>query len=209
MKISWESSSEKLNVISLYVDEEPWKDVHRSIYKKIADFPKFFDNIEELNDYFFNLEAKYALDFILRKLSRKSYHSKEIEKCLLEVLISKKSINAVINKCIGYGFLNDDAWIKNFINRELLSKHGRLLIVNKLRNKGIPEDIIEEYFDSTDSEEIQKEQILRLIQTKYKNRNLQDFKEKEKTIGSLARRGYGLSLIKEIIEDYLLSLNFF
>lgn len=199
MKISWEPSSEKLNVISLLVDEEPWKDAHRSIFKKIADFPKFFENSEELDDYFSNLEVKYALDFILKKLSRRSYHSKEIEKCLIEVLISKNSIDAVINKCIGYGFLNDDAWIKNFINRELLSKHGRILIINKLRHKGIPEDKIEEHFDITDSEEIQKEQILRLIQTKYKNRNLQDFKEKEKTIGALARRGYDLSLVKEII----------
>lgn len=199
MKISWEFSSEKLKVISIYVDEEPWKDVHRLIFKKIADFPKLFDNLEELNNYFYNLETKYALDFILKKLSRKSYHSKEIEKCLFEVLISRKSVDAVINKCIGYGFLNDETWIKNFINKELLSKHGRLLIVNKLRNKGVSEEKIEEFFESRESDEIQKEQILRLIQTKYKKRNLQDFKEKEKTIGALARRGYALSLIKEIL----------
>ncbi len=60
--------------------------------------------------------------------------------------------------------------------------------------------MIDEALEEVDTQDVEKEQVLRLIQTRYRSRNLLDYKEREKTIGALVRRGYGVNLVREVIE---------
>ncbi len=51
-----------------------------------------------------------------------------------------------------------------------------------LRAKGIPESLIRQELKGEDITNVQNDQIQRLLDTRYRNRNLQDFKEKQKVI---------------------------
>ncbi|MEC7839932.1 MAG: regulatory protein RecX [Chlamydiota bacterium] len=201
MKIHCEPCSEQKDIIVIYVDEEPWREIHRYIFRKAPSFPESIQSMEELEEYFNLQEFKLAKNYALRKLTKRSYVSMELIRQLKKVLVTDDCVNHIIDKCVEYGFIDDNQWVQNFIRREVRSKHGTALIKQKLRQKGVDDELIESGFNSLDTEGEQREQITRLLRTRFRARNLLDFKEREKTIGALVRRGYEVNLIREVINS--------
>lgn len=184
MKIECRPKEGRREILTLWIDEEPWREIHTTIFGRR---PRF-ENL----DQFAPLEYKCAKNYALKRLSLKNQPSTELRKALLERLVSTETTQKIVDEMIQYGYINDHDWISSFIRVQKAKKMGPRAIEQKLRMKGIPVDQITYAMQEHDSSLSQKERIIDLLNTRYKNRNLSDYKEKQKVIASLVRKGYDL-----------------
>lgn len=178
---------------SLSIDGDLWRTVHISIFGKKPSFPDV--QIEELKDHFTRLEYKGARTFLLRRLALKSYHSEELRKALREREVTSATIDKLLEEFQSQGYINDSAWVSSFVRSLRLQRFGSRAIIQKLRMKGISSDEIEE--DATD----ERAPIKKLLETRYRSRDLSEKKERDKVIGALARKGFQLDDIFAVLQE--------
>lgn len=181
------------------INEDVWGEIHTSVFGRHPALPKECDSIEEFSQIFGPLEYKMAKLYVIRRLSAQNLPSTVLSKALKDRLISDQTIERVIEGFQRDGYLNDVEWTNGFVQQQLSRKLGPRAIASKLMNKGLPKEQIEDSLQLMGSESQQKDSIVQLLATKYKKRNLADFKEKQKVIASLARRGFNFSLIMEVL----------
>ncbi|MBA3723067.1 MAG: RecX family transcriptional regulator [Parachlamydiaceae bacterium] len=198
MKLEILPKREQKDVFTIFVDEELWKDIHSAIFGKKLKFSVIFTTIEELQAYFNQLEYKLAKNYVLRRLSMQSYFSKQLEKLLKDRLIQSETRKRLIEECVDWGYLNDDAWLESFV-RVHIKQHSMRTISMKLRSKGVSQEILGELFSKWNDPEREKEKLQHLLDTRYRKKDLTNFKEKQKVIASLARKGYSFELIQSVL----------
>lgn len=149
-----------------------------------------------------NDDYTIAKRYALKRLSSQSLHSAQLRKILHEKQVSDDIINQIIVEFQRLGFLNDPEWIQSYI-RGHSKRHGPRSILAKLRLKGIAREEVEETLHSMSDSDTQKESILNLLKTRYKSRDLSDYKEKQKVIASLMRKGFDFDAIQNaFLEKY-------
>lgn len=200
MKISC-IQKDPYGVFTILLDEEPWRDIHQSVFGKYPKFPKEINSKEEWITLFKQKEYSLVKQFVFRKLAKKSYYSEELIQKLKDNLVSTYSTNLILDECRNAGYINDDQWVEDYIRSCKNRKIGPRNIANKLREKGVPTEIIEEKLSQNDDTISQKEAIIGLINTKYRLKNLSDFKEKNKVIASLMRKGFNFDEIKAALDE--------
>lgn len=141
-------------------------------------------------------EFKSALKYALRRISAQSYLTNDLRKKLKDKKISPQIIEQVLTKCKEFGYLDDQAWIESFVRVQTAKKRGPQAIIQKLIGKGIHQDAAKKVVQKMTSAESSDEAIKILLQTRYRNKNLADTKEKQKVILSLMRRGFSLDKIR-------------
>ncbi len=157
---------------------------------------KEIDNIDDIlkqNDYY---DAYYlSIKYISRKQrTKKEIHSYLNNKFDIDI------INDTIEKLDKEGYLNDDIYIKSFINDQInLTNNGYYKILRELKNKGLNEDKIISYLDSIDKDvwiEKAKKIIEKSIKTngKYSSKHL-----KEKLLYDLNNKGYDNNDILDLV----------
>lgn len=144
-------------------------------------------------------EAEYKRAKILayKRLALKSQHSVELRTALQKQEIPEGIVNRVIAECSQLGYLNDHDWIEGFIKGQLAKNKGPRYISIKLRQKGIKSDEFAELLNKNPPS--YKESIQKLLESKYKKFDLTDYRQKQKVIASLMRRGFSLDDILEKI----------
>lgn len=141
-----------------------------------------------------------AKRYVVRILARKNYASFELRKKLCEYPVSEELSERLIGEFIEAGYVDDRAWIKGFIRQESARKHGSGVVLQKLRQKNVPEELMDYALSLVDQQDAGG-QIRKLLQSRYRSRDLSDYHQREKTIGALMRRGYQLEEIKEAISE--------
>lgn len=144
-----------------------------------------------------DLEKKKAKTYLYKRLSQKNYCSLEIKKKMRDQAFSIELVEELLLECERLGYINDKEWLASFIRGAKAKKQGPLLIIQKLLSKGFCKETIKEALALEDSEEERKTRIMTLLLTRYKNLDLNDFKERQKVIGSLIRKGFSF---EEIID---------
>jgi len=198
LKLKLQKSETRKGVLTLLIDEDPWRDLHTSIYGKRPTLPKSI-SLEDFQEQFTQYEFQRAKVYVYNRLAARSMHSRELEKMLKERLVSSECIGRLLDECRSMGYLNDREWVENAIRTEMSRKKGPKAILQKLRMKGIAVEEIEAILSEMDSEEGQKERLRKLLETKYRNRDLEDYREREKVIGALVRKGYDFQIIREVL----------
>lgn len=145
------------------------------------------------------MEFKDAYIYAIKAISRKAYLTLELRDKLLSKEISEEIVDKVIEKCLEEKFLNDEQYLESYVKGQISKKIGPKMIILKLQRKGISFERAKKLIQDLDSHESQKERLLRLLTTRYRTKDLSDFKTKEKVIASLIRKGFDYSIIKEII----------
>lgn len=147
-----------------------------------------------------------AKSYVIRIFAKKNYASFELRKKLDEHSFSDDIAERLIDEFTEAGYIDDNAWLKNFIRLESARKHGSGVVLQKLLQKNPPEELLEQARTLLEEED-HSDQIRKLLETRYRTRNLNDYREREKTIGSLVRRGYRFEDIKETIAELLLEFS--
>jgi regulatory protein len=93
------------------------------------------------------------------------------------------------------GFLNDDEWTASFVRGQSNRKVGPRAIAQKLASKGVRGEKLEQALENSWNPSEQKALITSLLKSRYAKKNLSDFKERQKVIASLMRKGFDFSAI--------------
>lgn len=196
MKIHIAPKEGAYKVLTLFIDDEVWRDIHVSIF---GQRPKFEapTSLEDFEALFHTQEYQRARLYTIRRLSIKSQNSAELREALSSRLVSPQNTNRILQEFTEQGYINDEEWTKSFIRQQIARKIGPKVISMKLKAKGIPNHLAQHLMDQSGNSP--QELIKQLLLSRYKNRNLKDYHEKQKVIGALARKGFDLSDILAIL----------
>lgn len=145
-------------------------------------------------------DAKKALEMAIRYLGYRSRSQKEMETYLKGKGFSEEVIDKTLQKLKSYGYIDDSAFAKQWVNSRMASKPmGKALIKRELLYKGVKDQIIEESLDLITDEQ-EEEQAYNLA-LKYSKRyqNLEPRQQYYKIGQALARRGFDWEIINRAV----------
>lgn len=195
MKVEYVATPGKRGVMTILLDDEPWQNIHLSIFGFSPSLPKDCLSIEEFSEKFCLLEYKQAKQYALKRLSIQCMPSAVLAKALKQRFISNENIERILEEFQNMGFLNDEQWTESFVRGQISKKNGPRKIAMKLARKGILREDIEEGLKIAQSADTQQVAIQKLLKTRYRNKNLTDYAEKRKVVAALVRKGFDLEII--------------
>lgn len=201
MKITCTKKEGRAGVLTIIVDEDEWRDIHTTIFGKQPAFPKICTTIDDLEKWFETTEYKGALQYALKRLSLKNQPSTELQQHLERKLVAESTITRIITECQQYGYLNDHNWLESFVRQQMARNIGPNAILMKLRSKGITQETAQTVLSGMDNQEDQSERIAHLLKTRYRKRDLSDYRSKQKVIASLIRKGFSFETILSAIKS--------
>lgn len=147
-----------------------------------------------------------SINYALWLLGRRDYSVGKLKQKLVEKKFEQKEIDHTISYLIEKKFLDDERFARNFVRNQLSIKPaGKYLLLQKLRQKLIGQDIIKEVLGKIDSEEEIKlaeeaaKKKYQVVSSKYQG-------DKEKIHQILFRhligRGFSYEIVKEIIDNF-------
>jgi regulatory protein len=204
MKITMQPKDGEYGILTIHLDDEPWRDIQTAIFGRKPDLPDACLSQDEWEEKFLDIEKACAKKYVLKRLVSKDQPTTELRKVLKERLVSPDVIDWVIAYFERHGYINDEEWTTEYITRQQSRKIGPRVIALKLMAKGIPQEKAQQAVDSFFQQNEQKTVILQLLLSKYKAKNLQDFHVRHKITSSLIRKGYDLGEIREAISEALL-----
>ncbi len=106
---------------------------------------------------------------------------------------------AAISYVKSFGYINDEAYIRNFIDSRR-EKKSRREIYALLRQKGVDMERAEEILEEMYEEHSEKAAILELLRKKNWDFACTDPKKKQKIYGYLVRKGFRYEDIRQVIQ---------
>jgi regulatory protein len=187
-------------IFTVIIDGDIFLEIHSKIFGKNPKFDSK-DNLSAFKEAFLEEEYKKAKKYTLDRLSLRSYPTAELVALLEKNLVSSETIDKIINDCKRYGYLNDKEWIESFVKSETARGVGPQKILYKLRSKGIDANTAEMFLKDNSRDEDVITVLKKLLETKYKRFDLNNYKEKNKVINSLLRKGYSYDSINQVISN--------
>lgn len=163
---------------------------------------------EELSDMIYAdittvLLPKRAKLRAMNLLQKKDYTERQLRDKLSEGLYPGECINEAIEYVKSYRYLDDERYVRDYITYHMPVR-SKNRIIQDLTGKGIDRDIllpiVEELY-SDDDGDAEYDQVRALLLKKHYDPQTCDFKEKQKIIAFLMRRGFSMSLIKRAMDD--------
>lgn len=147
-------------------------------------------------------EIKSAYNYALHLLERKMYLENQIRNKLLKKGYNETVVEKTISKLKNYGFINDEEYVKRYIEFSITKKLGTRKIAANLKQKGL---FIKEK-DIDINSEILYENAKSLALKKLKTIGKDKKNIKQRLYNYLVYRGYDNELIfkvlKEILKEY-------
>ena len=178
----------------IFVEGERWKDVHRTIFGAKPLFPPVVSGA--LQSIFDEYEYRRVKQYVLWRLSKQSYHSEHLSRLLSERLVQQKTRDRVLKEFQDAGYLDDDAWLKAFLNSQK-KKCGLHLILSKLRKKGFSSHTLQKISENWADEADDLQAIGHLLNTRYRLKDLKDYKIRQRVFAALVRKGFSFENIRE------------
>lgn len=128
----------------------------------------------------------------LRYVAMRSRSRYELETYLKRKEADPPLVDAILDRLQGYGYVNDDAFARNWVeNRRLLKPVSRRRLMMELKQKKVSEDIIRAVLedDQTTDRDTLKDLVVR-------KRRQSKYQDDTKLLQYLARQGYGYDDIK-------------
>jgi regulatory protein len=148
------------------------------------------------------LLPKRATKRAMNLLQKRDYTEAKLREKLSEGLYPQEAIDAAIDYVKSYHYLDDERYARDYITYHMPTK-SKNRIVQDLSNKGIKKDILisilEELYEDEDLDP-EASQIEALLQKKHYSKDL-DYKEQQKIIAFLLRRGFSLDKVKRVINS--------
>lgn len=137
-------------------------------------------------------------------LQKKDYTEKQLHDKLSEGLYPREIIDDAIHYVKAYHYLDDERYARDYITYHM-SIRSKNRIIQDLSGKGISKDIfmpiVEELYVEEDSY-VELDQIKKLLSKKHYDPEQSDFKEKQKIMAFLLRKGFQMSDIRKAMDLY-------
>lgn len=148
------------------------------------------------------LLPKRATKRAMELLTKKDYTEKKLRDKLAAGLYSDDIIDAAIDYVKSYNYLDDERYARDYVsyNIEYRSKNR---IKQDLMTRGISKDIIDSViaeFTDEQCRDAEKDQIGRLLVKKHYDTSM-DYKDKQKIIAFLLRKGYSMDAIRSAMNN--------
>ncbi|NOS83709.1 MAG: hypothetical protein HOP31_01085 [Ignavibacteria bacterium] len=155
------------------------------------------NQIREFDEYIYG--KKISFDYLSYRIRTIS----EIKKKLKTKDISPVIIDKVIHHLNELGLINDEEFAKQLITEKIKNKpSGKRLLQQKLFEKGISKQVSESAIEKYLTEEDEKNMAIKVYdKLKPKLNGLDKQKAKQKIYETLARKGFDLDIINEIIRE--------
>jgi regulatory protein len=176
------------------IDDQTWREVDFFFFDNHKKTLEKCRSVKELEEIFGTLEFQQARLYALRRITKQALPKKSLARSLSLRAVTPETIQKVIEDFEGRGYLNDQEWTRSFVRSQLARKVGPRSIAQKLAFKGIDKEQVAAALQQEDGCG-QENAIATLLSTKYRQRNLTDYKERGKVIGALMRRGFDLDEI--------------
>lgn len=136
-------------------------------------------------------------------LTKRPYTEQKLRQKLEEGLHSDASIDIAIAYVKSFGYLDDETYAKDYIAYHMTTQ-SRKVMQQKLLQKGINADLIGSCLDEVcefEGDRAEREQVQRLFDKKYHGVIPTDYVEKNKMIQFFLRKGYSMSVIKQVLAE--------
>jgi regulatory protein len=184
----------------ILLDGEKWREVHRAIFGRKPSFSSSPSSEEELQRIFDAFEYRRVKGYVLWRLSTQSYHSEQLAKLLRDRLVQSKTIDRVLQEYREMGFLDDDSWLQSFM-RSQQKRYSLRFILSKLHHKGLSSETLQRLAKEWKNPEEELQAIQHLLKTKYRSKNLIQYKERQKVIAALVRKGYTFDQVQAAFQQ--------
>ena len=135
-------------------------------------------------------------------LQKKDYTEKQLRDKLKEGLYPGEIIDEAIAYVKSFRYLDDERFARDYIAYHM-SIRSKNRIIQDLTSKGIDKEvivsIIEELYAEGDSD-VELEQIKKLLEKKHYVKDQADYKEKQKLMAFLLRKGFQMSEIRKAMD---------
>jgi len=139
-----------------------------------------------------------GLEFAARSLSRKAQLTFELHQKLLKRDVSEEDAERIIEYLTGLGYLNDQELILRMVHREREKGNGDRVIFQKLLQKGVPREHVEQNLESR-SQEDEIEQLKAIIAKKFPDYRPDDAELRNKLVQKFLRKGFNYECIKSAL----------
>ena len=149
---------------------------------------------EDLKQAVFESEVKSAFEKASSYLETRMHSKKELFDKLTKKGYEKEVIAGAIKKLEEYHFVDDYLFAKQF-----LEQNGRLsknMIKNKLLQKGVSFDIVNDSLNSRDEDD-EYEICERQIQKYLKSKTIENYNDLSKMYASMIRKGFNIDMVKK------------
>ena len=153
------------------------------------------EEFEELNKLLLH-RAKLKAMSLLKYQDRTK---KELKERLMRAEFPEFITEGAVAYVESFGYINDDAYIRNFIDSRK-DKKSRREIYALLRQKGVDMNRAEEIMEEMYEEHSDQEAIRELLRKKHWDFACTDPKEKQKIYGYLVRKGFRYEYIRQVIQ---------
>lgn len=137
-------------------------------------------------------------------LGKRDYTQSRLRTKLQEAGYPSSVIGECIEKLIEAHYLDDRRFAQSYV-RSHLRDRSRLRISHDLKERGIPENLIEEAFaaaaEEMDPEQAQMDQIRRWLHKRGYDPGTADYALKQKTMLSLHRKGFETEMIRRAMDE--------
>lgn len=143
----------------------------------------------EQGEAFWKEAERYAAHCAMNRLVRRDYAISELREALMRNGFSQSLAQSGVDYACSYGYMDDERFASEYvISRK--ENSSRQMLVFRLREKGVSDDIIEKVLEREGPDEA--ENIRRIILKKYAGTDLPEkgSADYQKLCRSLVRRGY-------------------
>lgn len=192
--------NEKTSMFDVTIDEDIYI-ISYEVYEELSLKKDMELTIDQFNSLIGENEYQIAKKKADRYISYKLRSKKEVFDRLYKDIKNTKAIDKVINHYEKIGLLNDDYYAKSYLDHCLNIKNYSLKFTEfKMKEKGINPDLYEKYLDEYDHD-IDYINANILFNKKFKNKNLEDYKDQQKVYRYLASKAFSYDLIKRLINE--------
>jgi regulatory protein len=139
-----------------------------------------------------------AKSVAVKLLSRREHSTLEIRNKLKEREFESSEIDQAISELVEGGWLSDERFAEAYIRMRQLKGFGPLRIAMELNERGVPESVADSFLQVDD--ESWRLTLERQYDKKYKQKAIEDYKDKAKRIRFLQYRGFALDQIYQIVK---------
>jgi regulatory protein len=147
-------------------------------------------------------EPARALKRALGWLEYRPRSRAEIERKLALAGFPSQTIEATLEKLCSLGLLDDERFAESWCRTRVEQRgYGRLRVERELREKGVAPSLIREAVREIFGEEEGKGRAQRLLERRFREKDLTDPRILRRAAGFLQRRGYPSSVIAEVLRQ--------